>query len=384
MERRIDILQLIRGIAALLVCFFHMKALLNTTAVQYGTLLFGSGSIGVQLFFIISGFIMVYTTRKNDGTVLYVKNFFIKRLIRVIPLYYIMIILWLIVYERSLSLFITEPMMMLKTFCFIPLFNSPLGPAYGMPPLKVGWSLNYEILFYIIFGCCLFLKRYRWVVLLGIFAVLVVLIPLIFKGTVDFIPSVNYNFKLTYFLLLTNPVLVFFVVGVLLGILYNSSFVIKSKTIQIAMVSASLIYFFLVYFKVLPFFNGFFVSLFSSTFLVFSLLLFNKGIGIRVPAFLVYLGDMSYSLYLIHPIVIILLPSFLLFLKLGGVFSGKVYFFLCTFSILLLSSISYELIEKRLLKKAAYLLTRPTIKKADKEVPIALLDKEIVQAESIN
>ncbi len=363
MQRRIDIIQLVRGIAALLVCFFHMKALLNTSAVRYGTLLFGSGSIGVQLFFIISGFIMVYTTRKSDGSPLFVKNFLIKRLIRVVPLYYIMVILWMIVYERGLGFFITEGRTLIRTFCFVPLFNSPLGPAYGMPPLKVGWTLNYEVLFYLIFGLCLFLKRNRWKMLFGIFTILIVVIPLATKGYVNFIPSANYNFKLTYFQVLTNPILIFFIVGVLLGLIYNSSFVIKSKIIQIALVVISLTYFFLLYFKVSPFLNGFFISMFSSTFLVFSLLLLNKGIGIRVPLFLTYLGDMSYSLYLIHPIVIIGLPSFLVYLKLGGVFSGKLYFLLCTCCILILSAVSYELIEKRLLKRASMFLTGATAKK---------------------
>jgi peptidoglycan/LPS O-acetylase OafA/YrhL len=354
-----------------------MKALLNTSAMRYGTLLFGSGSIGVQIFFIISGFIMVYTTRKSDGTAHYVNNFLIKRLIRVVPLYYIMVLFWLIVYERSLRFFIDDPITLLKTFCFIPLFNSPLGPAYGMPPLKVGWSLNYEVLFYIIFGLSLFLKRHRWTMLFTVFTTLVVFIPLIFKGYVNFIPSVNYGFKLSYFLLLTNPILIFFIVGVLLGLIYNSSFIIKSKALQIALVVISLVYFFLLYFKAAHFLNGFFISMFSSTFLVFSLLLFNKGIGIRVPSFLVYLGDMSYSLYLVHPIVIIGLPSFLVFMNMGGVFNTKFYFLICTGCILLLSIISYELIEKRLLKRAAGYLTRPAVIKIEETIQPAIIENNI-------
>jgi peptidoglycan/LPS O-acetylase OafA/YrhL len=374
MNRRIDIIQLIRGIAALLVCFFHMNALLNTTAVRYGTLLFGSGSIGVQLFFIISGFIMVYTTRKSDATPFYVKNFLIKRLIRVVPLYYIMILLWLIVYERGLGLFVTETRAMVQTFCFLPLFNSPLGPAYGMPPLKVGWSLNYEVFFYLIFGVSLFFKRFRWAVLFGVFTILVVFIPLLFAGYVRFVPSVNYHFTFPYFMLLTNPILIFFLVGIALGLIYNSSFVIRSKAIQITLVVVSFIYFMLLYFKVTPFLNNFWISMISSTFLVFSLLLFNKGIGIRVPSFLIYLGDISYSLYLVHPIVIIGLPSLLMFLKLGSLFRGKFYFLICTCCILLLSIISYELIEKRLLKRTALLLTSPKVKKT-----IEIIQPEIIE-----
>lgn len=61
MKGKIEIVQFLRGVAALLVCFFHMKGILVFDGVPVGKYLFGSGSIGVPIFFMISGFIMVIT-----------------------------------------------------------------------------------------------------------------------------------------------------------------------------------------------------------------------------------------------------------------------------------------------------------------------------------
>ena len=363
MVKRIDVIQLVRGIAALFVCFFHLKALLNTSTTHSGTTLFGGGAIGVPLFFIISGFIMVYTTRKSDGSKLYIKNFMIKRLIRIIPLYYIMVLFWIFAYDTKLDYFSKDIMTLVKTLCFIPIFDYPFGPAYGMPPLKVGWSLNYELFFYIIFGASLFMKRFRWWALFAVFTGLVILFPLLSRGFVSFNPSFNYHFGLLYLQLITNPMMLYFIMGVVIGILYNSTFSIRSKWIQASLLIFPVVLFLMIYFRVSPVFNNFFVTLFSCCLLVFGLLFFNKDNGIKVPSVFVYLGDMSYSLYLIHPTVIIVLPRFLRLIGIRGNMNGTLHFFVLIVCTLLLSILSYELLEKRVLKRLATVLTSPRIKK---------------------
>ena len=62
MNKKLQNLQVLRGIAALLVCCFHARIILNGET-NYGDVFFGRGGIGVPIFFIISGFIMVYTTK---------------------------------------------------------------------------------------------------------------------------------------------------------------------------------------------------------------------------------------------------------------------------------------------------------------------------------
>jgi exopolysaccharide production protein ExoZ len=363
MVKRIDTIQLIRGIGALMICLFHLKGLLNSSTSHFGTTYFGGGAIGVSLFFIISGFILVYSTQKSDGSKLYVKKFIIKRLIRIIPLYYIMVLFWVFAYDRHLDYFSKDIATLINTLCFVPIFDSPVGPSYGMPPLKVGWALNYEIFFYFIFGLSLFMKRFRWVALFAIFSGLVILVPLILKGFVSFNPSFNYHYDLLYLSLMTNPMMIYFAIGVVLGLLYNSTFLIKPKWIQTSLLILSIGLFLMIYFRVSPFIDNFFINLSICCFLVFGLLFFNKDKGIRVPAIFVYLGDMSYSLFLIHPTVVIVLPRFIRFIGYGGKLGGTSYFFVLMICIFGLSILSYELFEKRLLKRLTSVLTTPGIKK---------------------
>lgn len=357
MGKRIDTIQLIRGIGALMICLFHLKGLLNSSTSHFGTTYFGGGAIGVSLFFIISGFILVYSTQKSDGSKLYVKNFIVKRLIRIIPLYYVMVLFWVFAYDRNLDYFHKDYTTLVNTLCFVPIFDSPVGPSYGMPPLKVGWALNYEIFFYFIFAISLFMKRFRWVVLFAIFFGLVILLPLILKGFVSFNPAFNYKYDLLYLSLMTNPMMIYFAIGVVLGLLYKSNFLIKPKWIQTSLLILSIGLFLMIYFRVSPFIENFFINLSICCFLIFALLFFNKDKGIRVPSLFVYLGDMSYSLFLIHPIIVIVLPRFIRFIGYGGKLGGTTYFFILMIIIFMLSILSYELFEKRLLKRMAKILT---------------------------
>ena len=71
-------IELLRFIAANLIILFHYVG-------------FRQGFIGVDIFFIISGFVITYATESNS------KNFFIRRLIRIIPLYWSLTILFVLV-----------------------------------------------------------------------------------------------------------------------------------------------------------------------------------------------------------------------------------------------------------------------------------------------
>ena len=61
---RLNNLQILRGISALLVCCFHFREEINFEYLKLGDILFSRGSIGVPIFFVISGFIMTFTTKK--------------------------------------------------------------------------------------------------------------------------------------------------------------------------------------------------------------------------------------------------------------------------------------------------------------------------------
>lgn len=67
-KEKVNSIHYLRGIAALMVVFYHLKARLNDVYAQenLGDLLFNSGAFGVDLFFVISGFIICYATDRKD------------------------------------------------------------------------------------------------------------------------------------------------------------------------------------------------------------------------------------------------------------------------------------------------------------------------------
>ena len=123
-----------------------------------------SGAAGVDIFFAISGFIMVVTTASSWGARGAGASFMRRRLIRLVPLYWLatgirlalLLALPGLVRHTRLSLWHT-----VASFLFIPAWNFEHLPV---PLLPVGWTLSYELLFYILFAAALVLSRHpiRW------------------------------------------------------------------------------------------------------------------------------------------------------------------------------------------------------------------------------
>ncbi|CAA2102170.1 hypothetical protein MBUL_01550 [Methylobacterium bullatum] len=140
-------IQSLRAIAAYLVVCFHCQVLL------FGDLKYSMGSWGVDIFFVISGFVMAYTT---DGRTALPHQFIMKRLIRVVPLYWFMT---MAVFLAALAMpFLFRSIdsgleHLLKSLAFIP-FEKSNGLI--QPILFLGWTLNYELFFY----CLFFLSLY--------------------------------------------------------------------------------------------------------------------------------------------------------------------------------------------------------------------------------
>ena len=87
-QHKLDFIQALRGIAALWVVLYHGSRFISPYGTGLGDLLFGpAGSMGVVLFFILSGFIMVHTTRNLQGGLWDALDFLIKRFARIWPVY---------------------------------------------------------------------------------------------------------------------------------------------------------------------------------------------------------------------------------------------------------------------------------------------------------
>src|SRR5438552_4153503 len=150
MQSRIPQLDGIRGVAILLVIMVHVSDKYPSLHLQY---LFGNGWMGVDLFFVLSGFLItgiLVDTKQSDD---YFKNFYARRCLRIWPLYYSVLFFMFVVvpflrpseahtiFERS-SPWWSFPL-------YLQNFLVPI-PASAAGALGVTWSLAIEEQFYLV------------------------------------------------------------------------------------------------------------------------------------------------------------------------------------------------------------------------------------------
>lgn len=155
-KHRLYALQGLRALAAGIVIFVHALSTYQEKIHDFSLPLNlnGVGEFGVKLFFCISGFIIFNSARNLVPGLQSAAIFFRRRIIRIVPIY------WLAttVYALKLSIQGEAPTVSdyVSSLLFIPYANE-----HGLmrPVLGVGWSLNYEMFFYLVFGSALFFHK---------------------------------------------------------------------------------------------------------------------------------------------------------------------------------------------------------------------------------
>jgi peptidoglycan/LPS O-acetylase OafA/YrhL len=147
--------QVLRGLAAAMVIMYHAASNLRDSAGYYliPGLSFGSG--GVDLFFLISGFVMVRTTEGQLGQPGAWSRFLGHRLIRIVPLYWFLTTLKIGAVLSLPALFRNAdllPWNITASYLFVPAWDAR-GAA--SPVIAAGWTLCYEMFFYYTFTLCL-------------------------------------------------------------------------------------------------------------------------------------------------------------------------------------------------------------------------------------
>ncbi|QXH37413.1 acyltransferase family protein [Pseudomonas muyukensis] len=199
-------IQILRALAAWIVVLHHyMQITYNFTLTDPLSVgLHRYGAIGVDLFFVISGFVIYLSATRQSVTPL---EFATHRIARIVPAYWLFSAFTaalLIYWPGMVALTSFEPGFLLKSLFFIPALN-PSGIGY-FPLMTVGWTLNYEMAFYAVFFGSLWLPR-PWRIaglFLGILALRKFLPEL--GGAFEF-----YKHKIVYE----------FLFGVLIGMLYQ-------------------------------------------------------------------------------------------------------------------------------------------------------------------
>lgn len=143
-------IQYLRGVAALMVVVFHAENMLFP-----GGAGFVFGRAGVDMFFVISGFVMwITTTNVGPGA------FLRKRLVRIVPLYWVLtLVLPFVSLQGGLSFRMDESLGdLLRSLLFVA-YVSQENPVRIEPILAPGWTLNLEMMFYLIMAASLTLRR---------------------------------------------------------------------------------------------------------------------------------------------------------------------------------------------------------------------------------
>lgn len=280
-------IQFLRGIAAIMVVLSHIAmkgSQYDIDSLQW----FKIGGSGVDLFFIISGFIMCYTTHdKNISTTKFLRN----RIERIIPLYWLLSLFALIVFFIQPNLVNSSGG---NTDVLASFFLIPNGEKFL---IQNGWTLSYEFYYYFIFSLFILATSRKTIRYIGISTVLLILV---FLGVLIKPDIAFYNF-------LTNSLLLEFVFGIFAFYLFkNFKLPLFLNLILVLSGFVSLVY---VNIYGMPnFILGRAMVYGVPMFLIFYGLINLEKYFVNTKSFFINifenLGSTSYSLYLVHPFVL--------------------------------------------------------------------------------
>ena len=294
----LDILQVFRGIAALMVVLHHsIGSIKYYHKIEYSFLNYIAyiGKFGVDFFFVLSGFIITYSAYYKYNEPNSFSNYLKSRLIRIYIPYLPIGVFMLIVYyllpgfsngNREISL--------LTSLTLIP---------YGNPALSVAWTLSFELCFYLLFSISFFSKRV-W----NCFAFLWFLGIIVFNYTAF---SSLLFLKNSLFRVVFSPYNIEFILGFVLALLVVRKIQLNRTLLFSLLILALMSFFYCTFnhFKLFAFDVNllFAIVAFLSIFIVTSV----SNFKINKESLLMMVGNATYSIYLIHnPLQMILIRFF--------------------------------------------------------------------------
>jgi exopolysaccharide production protein ExoZ len=165
MQSEIKWLQALRAVAVLLVILFHIavQESATTPSLQYLAFFGNFGYGGVNLFFVISGFIMVYISQDRWGNRDKWRGFVARRAVRIYPTYWLVFLITIAVFTGYYGKANCLAGDWGKTFGAITLARDPRDMCF----VPQAWTLHWELLFYLTFSAVFFLSR-EWSIRVGI------------------------------------------------------------------------------------------------------------------------------------------------------------------------------------------------------------------------
>lgn len=280
-------IQLTRFVAALLVVVTHATFYISSR-IAPDFALWNNGAQGVNIFFVVSGFVMMLSAQPLLGQPGSVRRFVTARLIRIVPLYWALNLVKVAQILAVPSLAFANPTVsnVIFSMLFLPSRNADgvIETFYG-----VGWTLNFEMFFYGLVALALWWRR-------PIFAMVA---PVLIAATIlsfyrtDVWPAVTY---------LSHPVVLNFLWGMVIAMLYA-----RGQTLPFSAAIGAI----LAGVAVIVFLPDTFLLEIPYALLVAGVVALEPWLKNRVPQLLIFGGDASYSLYLVHPMAGVLITIML-------------------------------------------------------------------------
>jgi peptidoglycan/LPS O-acetylase OafA/YrhL len=294
-------IQALRGFAALYVVVYHSGLALahvDVPALAWLTShVIKRGHVGVDVFFVISGFIIAWVAILGPRGPEPADEFLVKRAFRLAPPYWLMSVL------HSTWLNPVSSGVLLTSLAFLPQANVD-APYFGYPALYVGWSLNYEVFFYALcaVGLALFGRRALGLVALALFTTTTI-VPFWHNGVVQRNPEALYDWATPLQAMAANPLVLEFLLGAGLAWLYAAHRHRLTPAVARVLMAIGAATFVMSVVGPVPKFDLLARGLPAGALLIGMVAMEHCG-ELRVPRVAVWLGELSYALYLVHPSVI--------------------------------------------------------------------------------
>jgi len=280
-------IQYARALAAMMVVIFHLQP--QFLRMGFAPPMWAGLAGGVDVFFVISGVIMWITTRDRDTAPL---TFLSRRLARIVPLYWaatsVSVVLMLLVPSVLQTARFDLPHV-IASYAFLA-WRNPGSGAFE-PVVIPGWTLNYEMFFYLVFAALLLVKRaYRLPLAAALFGALALLGSQYGEGL---------DGRIAFY---TSPLLLEFVAGMVLGELHARTGWLtrlgRRGALGAVLGGLALL---LAGPDLAPALPRFLQFGLPAAALVAGVLALDTLGAIRDNRLLLLLGNASYSLYLVHP-----------------------------------------------------------------------------------
>jgi exopolysaccharide production protein ExoZ len=290
-KNRLELLQVLRAIAVFSVVLYHVNSILTK---KYGPPsflngIFDSGYAGVDLFFVLSGFVIALTHWDDIGKSERVGRYALRRVIRILPLY------WIVVGSKLVLgpvLGITDAAAPTQSEVIRGLLLLPQARSFSTERmLGLSWTLTFEMLFYVGFGLCMAFGR-RFVI--GICAIAFVLCQARLLGVFTLADDAVLRS------LFSHQVIFEFFFGVAIAWAYRNRFIWCPRLLVAMGIASSAT-------SIAGYQSGIFTD--NQRMITFGLsaaLLVAGCVGMEttrprvVPKFLIDFGDASYATYLAH------------------------------------------------------------------------------------